>query len=116
MKGLASPRPMYYGIQFAQLFAGGQVAPCVLNTSANVTAYVGTKAGQTMLAVVNKDANAVQLKLPDKFRQETIIARWELVGSALNAKDGVHFGRVQLPGERAIGGVNGYSAVILQAG
>jgi hypothetical protein len=116
VKAPASPRPVYYGIQFAQLFAGWQVAPCALDTNANVTAYAGTKAGQEMLAVINKGANAVQLKLPDRFRAEKVTYRWELSGPGLNAKDGVYFGRVQLPGRSAISEVHGYSAVILQVG
>jgi hypothetical protein len=116
VKGPASPRPVYYGMQFAQLFAGWQVVPCVLNTNANVTAYLGTKGEQVMLAVINKGASTVQLKLPNGLQTSKITHRWELGGSALNAKVGVHFGRVQLPGESAISEVNGYSAAILQVG
>ncbi len=115
-KAPASPRPVYYGMQFAQQFAGWQVAPCVLDTNANVTAYVGTRGGRTMLAVVNKGANTVRLGLPDRFRREKISARWELSGPALDAKEGVRFGTVQLSDERAMGEVNGYSGAILQVG
>jgi hypothetical protein len=116
VKAPASPRPVYYGMQFAQMFAGWEVAPCVLDTNANVTAYVGTKGEQVMLAVINKGANTVRLKLPDRFRPEKVTYRWELSGPGLNAKDGVNFGRVQLPDERAISEVKGYSAMILQVG
>jgi hypothetical protein len=114
VKSTASPRPVYYGMQFAQQFAGWQIAPCTLDTNANVTAYVGTKAGQAMLAVVNKGANTVRLGLPDRFRQEKISARWELSGSALDAKEGVRFGRAKLSDEKTMDEVNGYSGAILQ--
>jgi hypothetical protein len=116
VKAPASPRPVYYGMQFAQQFAGWQVAPCTLDTNANVTAYVGTKTGQAMLAVVNKGANTVRLGLPDRFRREKITSRWELRGPSLDAKEGVRFGRVQVSDEKTLGEVNGYSGAILQVG
>jgi hypothetical protein len=108
--------PVYYGMQFAQQFAGWHVAPSVLDTNENVTAYVGTKGEQMMLAGVNKGANTVQLKLPDRFTPGRAAHRSELSGPGLNANDGVQFGRVQLHGETAIGEVKGYSGVILQVG
>ncbi len=114
VKAPASPRRVYYGMQFAQQFAGWHVAPCLLDTKENVTAYVGAKGEEMMLAIVNKGANTVQLKLPDMFTPGRVAYRWELSGPGLNAKDGVQFGRVQLHGETAIGEVSGYSGVILQ--
>jgi hypothetical protein len=116
VKAPASLRPVYYGMQFAQQFAGWHVAPCVLATDENVTAYVGRKGENVMLAVVNKGANTVRLKLPDRLGPGKPTRVSELRGPALNAKDGVRFGRVQLNGESATGEVNGYSGVILQMG
>jgi hypothetical protein len=120
VKTPASPRPVYYGMQFALLFAGWQVAPCVLDSNANLTAYIGTKGGQGMLAVINKGPNAVQLKLPDRLGPGVVTQRWELRGElsgpSLDAKDGVRFERGQVPGGKSIRDVNGYSAVILQVG
>ena len=85
-----------------------------------MAAYVGTKGGQGMLAVVNKGPNAVQLKLPDRLGPEKVTQRWELRGElsepALDAKDGVRFERGQVPGGKSICDVNGYSAVILHMG
>jgi hypothetical protein len=108
VKTPASPRPVYFGMQFAQQFAGWRVAPCVLETGANVTAYAGTKDGETMLAVINKGADAVQLKLPLQM-----LRRWELDGPALDAKAGVRFAR----GRQTAGSdVKGYSAVIFSTG
>jgi hypothetical protein len=54
--------------------------------------------------------------LPDKFQQEEITSFWELNGPALDAKEGVRFGKVPVSGERAVGHVKGYSAVILEVG
>jgi hypothetical protein len=108
-------RPMYFGMQLAQKFSGWWVAPFVLNTNANVTAYMGTKGEKVMLAVVNKGAKPVQLKLPDGLRVEKITNQWELSGPALSAKEGVRFGERQLLGA-TIETIKGYSAVVLQAG
>jgi len=110
----ASPRPVYYGIQFAQQFAGYQLAPCPLNTASNVTAYQGRKTGKTMLAFINKGDSTIQFELPNLFRSAKKVKRWELKGAALNAKSGVHFGLVpQSPVTPKIE-VDGYSATILQ--
>ncbi|HTC74436.1 MAG TPA: hypothetical protein VK684_02590 [Edaphobacter sp.] len=88
VKAPASPRPVYHGMHFAQQFAGRHVAPSVLDTNENVTAYVGARVEQMMLAVINKGANSVQLKLPDRFTPRKVAHCWELSGPALNAKDG----------------------------
>jgi hypothetical protein len=114
IKAPASPRPVYYGIQFAQQFTGWEVAPCVLHTNANMTAYAGTREGQLMLAVINKSANKIQVELPQSFLTPRTVHRWELKGPGLHAKDGVSFGKVLWSGERDISQVNDYSAVILQ--
>ena len=60
----ALPRPVYFGMQFAQMFAGYRIAPCPLETSANITAYQGFKnrtgkPAKSMLAFVNKGEEAV---------------------------------------------------------
>ena len=110
----ASHRPVYYGIQLAQQFTGWEVAPCVLHTNANMTAYAGTREGQLMLAVINKSANKVQVELPQSFLTARTVHRWELKGPGLRAKDGVSFEKVPWSGGRTVSKVNGYSAVILQ--
>jgi hypothetical protein len=115
-KASAQPRPIYYGMQFAQQFAGWQVAACPLSTNANVTAYVGVKDEEMMLAAVNKGAITVQLQLPERFRSGKVAHRWELRGPGLSAKEGVHFAKMPVPDGMAASLVDGYSAAILQAG
>ena len=110
----ASLRPIYYGMQFAQQFAGFQLAPCPLNTALSVTAYQGSKASATMLAFINTGESAIQLKLPDPFRSAKKVKQWELRGAALNAKTGVHFGLVPAPRLTPVLQVDGYSAMILR--
>ena len=115
VKAPSQPRPLYYGIQFAQQFVGWEVAPCLLNTNENVAVYVGTKARELKLAVINKGANNLQLELPHRFRSGAITHRWELGGAGLSAKEGVHFGKVPLPAGLVENQIKGYSAAILQA-
>ena len=108
------PRPMYFGMQFAQQFAGFSVVRCALKTSANVTAHVATKGTQSKIAVVNKGAQPVDLQLPASFQGEKITNRWTLRGPSLSAKEGVRFGGEPL--HSAANAIPGYSGVILQTG
>jgi hypothetical protein len=114
-KAAAAPRPMYFGMQFAQRFAGFHVAPCGLTTDANVTAYTGTKGGQILLAIVNKGAEAIRVEVPEAMRAKGLTGRWVLRGPALSAKTGVRFEAEAVPGKAPLE-VAGYSAMLLQAG
>lgn len=111
----ALPRPVYYGMQFAQMFSGWQIAPIVLDTSANITAYQASKSEKTMLAFVNKGDVAVRLALPDRFARAQHLQRWHLRGPSLSAKTGVQFARAPQPDPSAVAAIDAYSAVILQA-
>jgi len=84
----ASPRPVYYGMQFAQKFVGSRVAACPIHTPENVTAYQGVKGRKLLLAIVNKGEQAVEVKIPSAVRGAK---RWELAGPSLEAKRGVSF-------------------------
>ncbi len=111
----AAPRPMYYGMQFAQQFAGFTVAQCALKTDANVAAYLGTKGEQVKLAVVNKSAHSIHIALPETLRTKRVTQRWVLRGPALSAKDGVRFGKEAWTDRIPVNEVPTYSGVILQA-
>ncbi len=111
----ASPRPVFYGMQFAQMFSGWQIAPCALNTNANITAYQANKSGKTMLAFVNKGDSAVRLALPERFSKAKHVRRLDLRGPSLSAKTGVQFGLTSQPHQPAVAAVDAYSAAILQA-
>jgi hypothetical protein len=111
-RAAAAPRPMYFGMQFAQQFAGFSVARCALKTDANVTAYLGRRGGEVKLAVVNKGAEAVTVQFPASMRAAKGMERWVLEGPSLSAKDGARFGR----GAGAAREVSGYSGVIFAGG
>lgn len=112
----AAPRPVYYGIEFAQKFAGWAIAPCALETGANATAYQGSKAAMTMLAVVNKGDSALRIELPESFARAEPIERWELHGPSLAAKTGIEFGTVKFGPREPVTEIAGYSAAIFQVG
>lgn len=111
-KAAAAPRPVYYGMQLAQQFAGFAVSPCELKTDANVTAYVGTRGEREIrLAVVNKGADAVQVKLPRAIQRTSMLS-----GPALDAKTGIKFEETHSAGTAKTQTVAGYSAMLWQHG
>ena len=112
----AKPRPMYYGMQFAQQFSGFMVAPCALKTVSNVTAYLGTKDEQAKLAIVNKGARQISVELPQRLRSDRQAQQWTLRGPSLSAKEGVRFEREGSTDTMQTAKVPAYSAVILQVG
>ena len=110
----ASPRPVYFGMQFAQMFAGYRIAPCVLPTSANIVAYQGVKSGKPMLAFVNKGEVPVHLTLPKSFESAERLLRWQLLGVSLTDKSAVHFAPLHGMKRTAVIDIDPYSATILQ--
>jgi hypothetical protein len=107
----AMPRPVYYGMQFAQRFVGYEVAAYEIRTPENVTAYEGRKGARTLLGIMNKGERGVRIRLPEGMRSAQ---RWELRGPALDAKRGVSFAKVG----RVDGGalmVPAYCGVLLEA-
>lgn len=51
------PRPLYYGMQLAQQFAGAQMAAADLDAGgANLTAYAAIREHELLIALINKDA------------------------------------------------------------
>ncbi len=111
----AAPRPVYYGMQFAQQFSGFTVAPCALKPGTNATAYLGTSGDQIRLAVVNKSAQPLTLEPPPPFQSRKLTQRWLLHGPALDAKQGVQFTRAESADKTPVT-VPSYSAIILQVG
>lgn len=109
-RAAAMPRPVYYGIQFAQKFVGSRVAACSIHASANVTAYHGLKNGRALLAIVNKGEHAVEVKIPSAIKGAK---RWELAGPSLDAKSGVRFA-ARGTAESSTLSIDAYRAVLLE--
>jgi hypothetical protein len=114
-KSPAAPRPMYFGMQFAEQFAGFNLAPCALNATENLTAYLATKGRQTQLAVINKSANPIQITLPKAMQTKPVTLRWTLSGPSLNAKENIRFVKESPATNSPHNQVPSYSAVILHS-
>jgi hypothetical protein len=103
---------MYFGMQFAQRFAGYSVAPCVMKTDVNVTAYLGTRRNQQLLAIVNKGKDLIRFEAPEQLRAKRAKRCFTLSGPSLSAKDGVSFAEKPVPTKPVE--VAGYAAVLLE--
>src|ERR1700683_371379 len=57
-------RPLYFGMQFADQFAGADLIACTLATSQNVTCYYAQRKHEKLLALINKGADSISVKLP----------------------------------------------------
>lgn len=88
----ALPRPVYFGLEFAQMFAGSGITQCKLDTDANITAYQADRVGKITLAFVNKGDTPVRIELPADFIHGGHIRRFDLRGPSLAAKTDVVFG------------------------
>jgi hypothetical protein len=115
-KSPAAPRPMYFGMQFAQQFAGYTLAPCIMETDENVTAYLAIKGEQAQLAVINKGANPIHITPPKSLHTKSLTSQWILSGPSLNAKEGVHFTKQPPTATTPPNKVPAYSAVIFKTG
>jgi hypothetical protein len=103
-------RPLYAGMQFAQLFAGMQFVSCDLQTDANVTVYVARDGHVIQQAVINKSKAAVAVTatgLPGGRPQKV----WSLSAPDLSTLTGVSLRSVS-PGRSKHLVVPAYSAVI----
>jgi len=54
-------RPLYFGMQFAEMFAGAEFLACEAKADANVTAYAARKGRTKLLALINKGPQAVAI-------------------------------------------------------
>lgn len=90
-----SKRPEYFGIQFAQCFAGATLLRTNLSCNSDrVTAYAarqGSDRDCTMLAVINKTDSPVELKLEGTLQEQHHWQCKQLKGDSLEAKSGVAF-------------------------
>lgn len=109
----AAPRPVYFGMQFAQIFSGARIAPCTLTTNANITAYQAIKSAKRFLALINKGDTPVQLTLPPLFAAANL-RRLQLRAPSLTAKTGVTFAPVPHAQQSAAIEIAPYTAEIFQ--
>ena len=104
-------RPLYFGMQFANHFAGAELLGCALATSQNVTSYYAERGREKLLGLINKGAGSLSVKLPGPLTHPASEAR-QLSAPSLASKAEVRFEPVPL---RTKGDVTvpAYSAVLL---
>ena len=86
------PRPLYYGMQFAQQFAGARMVAADLDAAgANLTAYAVTRADAMVVALVNRDATRDATVALSGLRRQAGGRLLRLYAPALDSRDGVVF-------------------------
>lgn len=103
-------RPEYFGIQFAQTFAGWTFLTATLTGAGpRVSAFVLEHAGHRGIVVINKEDARVSIELPARVRGSAM----KLSGPALASTEGTAFAEVQVAAARDIV-VEGHTAMIYQ--
>ena len=85
-------RPLFFGMEFAQRFAGATLLDARLDAHGNVAAYVARRGPEILLAVINKDSAPVSIDvtgLPGDFgrKQES----WSLTAPSLESTADIEF-------------------------
>ena len=102
-------RPEYFGIQFAQTFAGAQLLTVRLNGAPDhITAYTADRSGKRSVAIINKTNSATRIRLPKPCHPQAM----QLTGPALDAKDGTTFAEMNILPSRSVR-IPPHSAIIL---
>ena len=83
-------RPLYYGILFAQQFAGMSLLETSIGTSAaNVTAYAAHSKDSHLIALFNKDIDTAHTFQVVTGSNEASARMWSLAAPVIDAKAGV---------------------------
>ena len=104
-------RPLYFGMQFADRFAGAGLSECILPTPQNVTAYYGERGHERLLGLINKDPNSLTVHLPASLAYPATEEQ-HLFAPSLAAQTGVRFEAVP-PRNRGPLTVPPYTAILL---
>jgi hypothetical protein len=99
-------RPEYYGMQFAQQFAGARFVSASIADAHDVNAYAARGKDALLVAVVNKSSNPAQVRVRARAAKPTEC--WKLTAPSLDAKEGVRFARAAVNE----GLVQDYAAVV----
>jgi hypothetical protein len=87
-------RPEYFGIQFAQFFAGATfLSTTLIGASPRITAYALQRDQRRLLAVFNKDVNPITMRLPVHPQPHAQL----LTGPSLESKEGVSLNTINVP-------------------
>lgn len=106
-------RPLYFGMQFAEQFAGWQMQGCSLKTDANVTAWLAHRGSERQLALINKDAAPLKVYLPWTSGGGRTSLSMRLSAPALDAQQEVRFAEVEAPSGNSVL-VESYTALLIR--
>jgi len=106
-------RPLYFGMQFAEQFAGWELRICTVAGEANLTAWLARNVDKHQLALINKDGAPVEVQLKGGLAGRRVSHAMSLSGPGLDAKDGVALAKVKAPSGSTFS-VPGYSALLLR--
>jgi hypothetical protein len=88
----AKPRPLFCGMQFANHFAGIDIAQYPLPRETGVTAYAGrSSSGNVRIGLINKSPNEVHLRVPNALAKGTHSTEMTLTAPDIAAKQGISF-------------------------
>ena len=104
-------RPLYFGMQFANQFAGAELFECTLATSQNVTSYYGERGQEKLLGFINKGAGSISVTLPKPLSRPATKER-QLSAPSIASQTGVRFDAVSPPARGHVT-VPAYTAVLL---
>jgi hypothetical protein len=90
-------QPLYFGMKFAQLFAGATLLEGTLGSSANITAYAAERNGDVLLALINKDSSPIVIDCAGpQLNNAKLIASHKLSAPALDNNTAVSFALIDL--------------------
>jgi hypothetical protein len=91
--GVSSARPVYFGMLVAQEFAGATMVETALNSlGENVTGYAAVRGRELLVAVFNKSAKKLQLRLDSGWKGNHRAAKMSMLSApSLDAKQDVKF-------------------------
>lgn len=106
-------RPLYFGMQFAEQFAGWELQGCTVEGEANLTAWLAHKGKERQLALINKDGAPVEVQIKGAMGAHRAGHAMCLSGPGLDAKDGVALAEMKAPTGSTFF-IHGYTALLLR--
>ncbi len=100
-------------MQFAEQFAGWELQNCTVEGDANLTAWLAGKGKERQLALINKDGAPVEVQLEGDLGVRRADSAMCLMGSGLEAKDGVALAETTVPSGSTFS-IHGYKALLLR--
>jgi len=90
-------QPLFFGMKFAQTFAGATLLESKLNAGANLTAYAAAHNDHLLIALINKDALPVTFECttPQLIKAQ-LLESYKLSAPALDSQTDVTFAPVDL--------------------